>query len=225
MGGDNSGFTGPVVLSGGSVSLTGNSSLGSGVINLSGGAVLNLNTDGMSLGNAISLGSGGGTASVPSGQKASLTGAITNVAGNANLTLSKIGGGQLTLSGTVGSTTPSYVALNISAGDLVLNGGQKYLTNLVVNTGSRLVLDNVTVNSRGGTNSGNGTIEVTNNVTLTNTGGSNLNISNAVNVAPGGVLTSVNSSGSTFTYFYNGINGSSKVREPRMSSRCHLSRY
>ena len=208
MGGDNSGFTGPVVLSGGSVSLTGNSSLGSGVINLSGGAVLNLNTDGMSLGNAISLGSGGGTASVPSGQKASLTGAITNVAGNANLTLSKIGGGQLTLSGTVGSTTPSYVALNISAGDLVLNGGQKYLTNLVVNTGSRLVLDNVTVNSRGGTNSGNGTIEVTNNVTLTNTGGSNLNISNAVNVAPGGVLTSVNSSGSTFTYFYNGINGS-----------------
>jgi len=207
LGGDNNGFTGSVVLSGGSVSLTGNSSLGSGVINLGGGAVLNLNTDGMSLGNTISLGSNGGTVSVPDGQKGSLTGVITNVPGGTNLILKKSGGGQLTLSGTVGSTTPSHVALNISGGDLVLNGGQKYLTNLVVNTGSRLVLDNVTVNSRGGTNTGGGTIEVTNNVTLTNLGGSNLYFSNAVNVAPGGVLTSVNSSGSTFTYFYNGING------------------
>jgi len=202
LSGDNTYFTGRITISGASVSIAGDSALGSGTISLSGGAVLNMN-NGMNLSNAVSLGSGGGTVSVAGdASSAILSGGITNSLGTNSLT--KSGTGMLTLGGLVGSTN-SHVGLNVATGNLVLSGSEKSIAS--VSNGAVLTLDGVLVNTRGGVFSGNGSISVTNSVTLSNLGSSRLDCTNVVNIAPGGVLNVGNSSNSSYSQYWNGVNG------------------
>lgn len=204
IGGNNGTFSGPITIGGGSsISLTGVNGLGTGGLSLSGGAIVNLNTDGMTISNAIQLGAGGGGASVPSSVSASLTGGITNTSGSVNLTFSKSGAGKLIQTGALGASTGS-IALNITGGDLVLQSGDKYLTNSQISTGAKLWLDGITVNTRAIKMGGPGTIEVTNNVVWTNSIGST-SITNAVTVNSGSKL-SVGTS-TNYVEFLNGILG------------------
>jgi autotransporter-associated beta strand protein len=210
--GNNSGFSGPVTLASGSVTLNGANPLGSGEIALSGGSLLNLGTDRMTLANQVQLGTGGGGASVPSTQNATMSGGITNRSGTN--TLIKAGGGTLNVTGKVGlgvsggDSTNSYIGLNVTNGVLRLSGSPKFIGAAVVNTGSTLLLDQVEVNTWGSTISGSGNVEITNQVGLQNLGG-NSTFSNPVFVHPNSRLSSSNgySNATTYTLFANGVNG------------------
>jgi autotransporter-associated beta strand protein len=212
--GNNSGFSGPVALVSGSVTLNGDNPLGSGEIALSGGSLINLGTDGMTLANRVQLGTGGGGASVPSNQSATMSGGITNRSGTN--TLIKAGAGALSVTGKVGlgvsggDAINSYIGLSVSNGVLRLTGSPKFIGNAAVNTGSSLLLDGVQVNTWGSTISGAGNVQVTNQVVLNNLGG-NSTFSNSVLVHPNGRLSSSNgfSNATTYTLFANGVNGPS----------------
>ena len=212
--GDNIRFSGPVALVSGSVTLNGANPLGSGEIALSGGSLLNLGTDGMTLANQVKLGTGGGGASVPSNQNATMSGGITNQSGTN--TLIKAGAGALSVTGKVGlgvsggDAINSYIGLNVSNGVLRLAGSPKFIQNVAVNTDSSLLLDGVQVNTWGSTISGAGSVQVTNQVELRNLGG-NSTFSNSVLVHPGSRLSSSNgySNATTYTLFANGVNGPS----------------
>jgi hypothetical protein len=77
-----------------------------------------------------------------------------------------------------------------------------------VNTDSRLLLDQVQVNTWGSTISGAGNVEITNEVGLQNLGG-NSTFSNSVFVHPNSRLSSSNgyTNATTYTLFANGVNG------------------
>ena len=211
--GNNGDFSGPVSVASGSVTLNGANPLGSGEIALSGGSLLNLGTDEMTLANRVQLGTGGGGASVPSIQSATMSGGITNRSGTN--TLIKAGAGTLSVSGKVGlgvsggDAINSYIGLNVSNGVLRLAGSPKFIQNVAVNTDSSLLLDGVQVNTWGSTISGAGSVQVTNQVELKNLGG-NSTFSNSVLVHPGSRLSSSNgfSNATTYTLFANGVNGS-----------------
>jgi autotransporter-associated beta strand protein len=211
--GNNSNFSGPIAMVSGSVTLSGSNPLGSGEIALSGGSLLNLGTDGMTLANQVQLGTGGGGASVPSSQSATMSGGITNRSGTN--TLIKAGAGTLSVSGKVGlgvsggDAINSYIGLNVSNGVLRLAGSPKFIQNVAVNTDNSLLLDGVQVNTWGSTISGAGSVLVTNQVELRNLGG-NSTFSNSVLVHPGSRLSSSNgfSNATTYTLFANGVNGS-----------------
>jgi autotransporter-associated beta strand protein len=196
------------------VTLNGSNPLGSGEIALSGGSLLNLETDGMTLANQVQLGTGGGGASVPNNQSATMSGGITNRSGTN--TLIKAGAGALSVTGKVGlgvsggDATNSYVGLNVTNGVLRLAGASKFIGNAVVNTASSLLLDGVEVNTWGSTISGAGNVQITNQVVLKNLGG-NSTFSNSVLVHPNSRLSSSNgfSNATTFTLFANGVNGPS----------------
>jgi autotransporter-associated beta strand protein len=212
--GNNSGFSGSVTLTSGSVTLNGSNPLGSGEIALSGGSLLNLGTDGMTLANRVQLGTGGGGASVPNNQSATMSGGITNRSGTN--TLIKAGAGALMVAGKVGlgvsggDATNSYVGLNVTNGVLRLAGASKFIGSTVLNTNSLLLLDEVEVNTWGSTISGAGNVQITNQVQLRNLGG-NSTFSNSILVHPNSRLSSSNgfSNATTFTLFANGVNGPS----------------
>jgi autotransporter-associated beta strand protein len=90
-----------------------------------------------------------------------------------------------------------------------LTGSSKFIGNAVLNTGSKLLLDGVEVNTWGSTISGAGDVAITNQVVLKNLGG-NSTFSNAVIVNSGIRLISSNgySNATTYTLFANGVNGS-----------------
>ena len=201
--GFNDQFTGPITISGPSVSIAYADSLGGGVISLSGGAVLSVK-NGWSLGNTISMGAGGGEVSVlgSASSSANLIGDITNSAGTNTLT--KSGVGKLSLTGLLG-TTSSHVGLINAAGNLVLSGSEKSIANF--SNAGVLTLDGVQVNTKGGWLSGSGSITVTNSVTLSNLG-TNFSCSNVVNIAPGGVFNVANSIFTSSSVYTNGVNGS-----------------
>jgi len=210
--GNNSNFSGPITMASGSVTLNGANPLGSGEIALSGGSLLNLDTDGMTLANRVQLGTGGGGASVPSNQNATMSGGITNQSGTN--TLIKAGAGALSVTGKVGlgvsggDAINSYIGLNVTNGVLRLAGSPKFIQNVAVNTDSSLLLDGVQVNTWGSTISGAGSVQVTNQVELRNLGGNSI-FSNSVLVHPGSRLISSNgySNATTYTLFANGVNG------------------
>ena len=154
--------------------------------------------------NNITIGTG--NAAVSNSVNSTLGGSITNVSGSANLTLTKDGAGALTLTNALGASgTTGSIALNVTNGNLVLSGAQKYITNSQINTGAKLVLDGVTLNTRNIKIGGGGTIEVTNNSTLSNSIGST-QITNQVSVSEGSKL-SVGTPGSYYVEFQNGILG------------------
>ena len=200
--GFNDQFTGPITISGPSVSINEADSLGGGVISLSGGAVLSVK-NGWSLGNTISMGAGGGEVSVlgSASSSANLIGDITNSAGTNTLT--KSGVGKLSLTGLLG-TTSSHVGLINGDGNLVLSGSNKSIANF--SNAGVLTLDGVQVNTKGGWLSGSGSITVTNSVTLSNISTANFNCSNTVNIAPGAVFNIGNSS-SAYYSSYSNVNG------------------
>ncbi len=216
--GNNSGFNGPVSIVSGSVTLNGTNPLGSGEIALSGGSLLNLGTDGMTLANRVQLGTGGGGASVPSGQSGTMSGGITNRSGTN--TFIKAGAGTLSVSGKVGlgasggDATNSYVGLNASNGVLRFAGSPKFIGNAIVNTDSRLLLDGVEVNTWGSLISGSGDVAITNQVSLKNLGG-NATFSNPVFVNSGARLISSNgfSNATSYILFNNGVNGTNGTLE------------
>jgi autotransporter-associated beta strand protein len=203
LGGANSGFSGPVSVAGGNLSLASLSSLGTGALTLSGGSILTLSNG--TLVNSIALGVGGG--GVFNSGDLTISGAVTNATGQVNQPLIKNGPGQLNLPSALGASGAS-VALNVNNGNLVLSGATKFATNATINTGSKMVLDNVTMVT-GGNNlfgAGGGTIEVTNTSVWSNSI-NNLTNSAAVLVGSGSRLILSNGNVAYRMVFGSGITG------------------
>ena len=168
LNGANSGFSGPVSVTGGNLTLGTSSALGTGALNLSGGSVLTLSSG--TLENSIALGAGGG--GVSNSGDVTISGAVTNATGQVNQTLSKSDVGILTLSGAVGTSSP-MIGLRILEGTLQLQGSQYNLTNLAVAQGAKLLINGGVLNTRqikaGGTATNSiGNIEITNTVAWSN---------------------------------------------------------
>ncbi|NBS84655.1 MAG: hypothetical protein EBS59_08215, partial [Verrucomicrobia bacterium] len=198
-------ISGGVTNTGGTLLVGNNGALGNATLFVSNNGVLGVTNSAMTLlTNAVTVGVGGAT--VSNSVATTLGGSITNVSGSANLTLTKDGSGALTLTNALGVTgSTGSIALNVTNGNLVLSGAQKYITNSQINTGAKVILDGVTVNARGAKLGGGGTIEVTNNSAWNNSI-ANSSITNAVAIGSGSKL-SVGTSSSYYLEFLNGITG------------------
>jgi autotransporter-associated beta strand protein len=203
LNGANSGFSGPVSVTGGNLSLGSSSALGTGALNLSGGSVLTLSSG--TLGNSIALGAGGG--GVSNSGNVTINGAVTNATGQVNQNLSKNGAGVLTLSGAVGSATNITIGLSITEGNLKLSGSQYYLTNFTVAQGAQLLINGGVLNTKNVTSSGSGIIEVTNTVTYSNWGGDTKFANPFVIDAASKLVSGPMTASSYYMLYSNGVSG------------------
>ncbi|PJE53347.1 DUF4347 domain-containing protein, partial [Marinomonas sp. BSi20584] len=159
LSGSNS-YEGTTTVTGGTLSISHDNKLGGGQLTLNGG-ILNLATFNSTLDNAIVLGASGGTVSVTNGGTAVISGVIS---GDGNL--SKIGGANLTLSGTndyTGTTSISGVGGLSIAGHSNLGSGQVILQsdNTVLTITGATTIDNAIL-----FNNQNATISAANAITL-----------------------------------------------------------
>ena len=197
-------YSGGVTASAGSITLDNSAALGSATLTLNGGTMAVTNAGVTLVANAIAVGASGGT--VFNSVATTLGGAVTGTG-----ILTKVGSEKLTLTNTVGASgVGNSVQLSVNEGSLVLANAAKYLTNASIASGAQLVLDGVTLNTRGGTtSSGAGTIVVTNNSTVVNSTANNT-IANVISISAGSTLNMNNSS--TFrNTLSGGINGSGNL--------------
>jgi len=202
--GNSGAYSGGVTASAGTITLDNSAALGSATLTLNGGTMAVTNAGVTLVANAIALGASGGTAS--NSVATTLGGAVTGTG-----ILTKVGSEKLTLTNTVGASGGgSSVQLSVNEGSLVLANAAKYLTNASIASGAQLVLDGVTVNTRGGTTaSGAGTIIVTNTSAIVNSTANNT-IANAITISTGSTLTLSNSSTYRNT-LTGGVNGSGNM--------------
>jgi fibronectin-binding autotransporter adhesin len=210
LGGDNSGLTGGIAITGGLVDFTSANSFGGNTITLSNaGGILNANHDTISLSNNFVISTGGGTLRNWGLATTTLSGSITG-----STFLNRTDGGIYNLTGDMSGFTGTFNAQvgttnfqtggNALTGILNVSGGTTSIENTVANTYSAVNLSGGTLQIKSNNQAlGSATLAVTGASTLASTTGSTaLTLGNNITISGTNTFT-LNSSNAAIT-----LNGS-----------------